>query len=118
MNKMLQVGAASGGPPCGTDGGGGRDEVAAAPRPDSSAAERIVDVVDSKAAIRRWLGEAAPLRQDAVAFAMKGRLNFSIPHPNCGQNGCCSVRRLLHHARHHRLFRKEGPLMITIVKSE
>jgi hypothetical protein len=68
MNKMLQVGAASGGPPCGTDGGGGRDEVAAAPRPDSSAAERIVDVVDSKAAIRRWLGEAAPLRQDAVAL--------------------------------------------------
>jgi hypothetical protein len=57
----------------------------AAPRRDASAAKRIIDVVDSNVAIRRSLGEAAPLRQDAVPFAMKHRFNFSNPHPTPGR---------------------------------
>jgi len=39
--------------------------------PDANAAERIVDVVDSNAAMRRSLAEAGLLRQNTVPFAVK-----------------------------------------------
>jgi hypothetical protein len=58
---------------------------AAAPRPDANAAERIVDVVDSNAAMRRSLAEAGLLRQNTVPFAVKRRFNFSNLHPTAGR---------------------------------